>query len=450
MPGHAERRVVARFLCILAAAILATGAHSRPAYPWRGVSLDVARHFFAPATIRRFIDLAARYRLNVVHLHLTDNEAWRLPSRRYPRLASAEHYTERQLRDLVAYARARGITVVPEIDLPAHAAAAIRAYPDLACGASDTLCPRTAAEFARNVAGDAMNVFPGPYIHTGGDELDGWTAQQRKDFERALDSRIHAAHRTMVVWDDEADAAPADALVEVWHLGDAAARARRFGHRVVIASDGPLYFDAVQGAAAQEPPGTRYMTTLEEVYAFSAPAQAFGVEAVVWSEYISSDSQLWYALLPREIAFGAVANDGRARAPWAVFRDRVLPAEFAWLSARGYAFRVPNTLMSAGDSRTRYAGVAGNQDAAVALTSSPRQAVALRSIVPGARIFYRTGTQGGWRRYAAPFFVEPRSKPQIDAKSVLPDGRESAVTTLFVRPAAAPNGSLHFDGIVSP
>lgn len=434
----------------MAAALLAVGAHSRPANAWRGVSLDVARHFFAPATLRRFIDLAAHYGLNVVHLHLTDDEAWRLPSRRYPALPSAQHYTGRQLRDLVAYAGARGISIVPEIDLPSHSAAAIRAYPYLGCGASDTLCPRTAAQFARNVAGEAMNVFPGPYIHTGGDELEGWTAQQRKDFERALDSRIRAAHRTMVIWDDEADVAPADALVEVWHPGDAAARASRSGHRVVIASDGPLYFDAMQGAAAQEPPGTRYMTTLEEVYAFSAPAGAFGVEAVVWSEYISTDSQLWYALLPREIAFGAVANLGRARSPWPVFRDRVLPGEFAWLSSRGYAFRVPNTLMSAGDSRTRYAGVPGNQDAAAALTPQLRAPIALRSLVPHARIFYRTGAHYAWQPYDTPFVVETRSDPRIDAKTVLPDGRESAITTLFIRGSRQPQGSLHFDSIVSP
>lgn len=429
--------------------LLALVLHAWTPFQWRGVSLDVARHFFPPATIRRFIDLAAHYRLNVVHLHLTDNEAWRLPSRRYPRLPSALHYTEAQLRGLVAYARRSGIDLVPEIDVPAHSRAAIRAYPQLACGSSDTLCPSTAASFAVAEITEAMAIFPSAYIHTGGDEVQGWSSTQRADFERSLDAAIARAHRTMVVWDDESDVAPRRAAVEVWHLGDAAALARKNGHYVIAASDGPLYFDAVQGAAAQEPPGTPYMSTLEQVYSFTAPPGAFGVEAVVWSEHLTSDSDLWYALLPREAAFGAVAWNGPRKAAWAAFRDDTLPRDLEWLTHRGYPFRIPNTLFSIDDPSARYTSVPGNQNAAVVHTTRRRVRVALDSVLPRVRIFYRTASQSRWQRYVKPFSILAAGA-SIDARSVSSDGRAGAITTLFFSRSMPADPSKHFDDLVSP
>jgi hexosaminidase len=456
-----QHRALTRVICLFCATLLTACAAaprrfptrvSRPAaaYAWRGISLDVARTYFPPATIRRFITLAAHYGLNTVHLHLTDNEAWRLPTPRYPRMASAQHYTRTQIGDLVAYARARGITLVPEIDVPAHAAAAIRAYPELACGSTDTLCPQKAARFAFDAVDGAMDLFPGRYIHTGGDEVAGWSDRQRTRFERSLDAHVRKRQRTMVVWDDEADAAPPDAIVEVWHLGDAASRARRRGHLVVAANDGPLYFDAVQGSAAQEPHGTRYMSTLEEVYAFTPPQHAFGIEGVLWSEYIMNETQLWYALLPREIALGAVANMGKHKIPWPRFRDTVLPREFSWLLANAYGFRIPNTLMSAGGTHVRYAGVRGNQDAAQAFTSDRRALVTLRSLVPHARVFYRTAEETSWRRYVAPFYINLDRDRRVDARTLLANGRAGAVTSLYLRMSLHPHGSLAFDNIVSP
>jgi hexosaminidase len=424
-------------------------AVSLPAYRWRGVSLDVARRFFPPATLRRFIVLAAHYRLNIVHLHLTDNEAWRLPSRAYPRLPSQQHYTLAQLHDLVAFAKTNGITLVPEIDLPAHAAAAIRAYPQLACGSPDTLCAAGAGAFARTVIGEAMRVFPGAYIHMGGDEVFAWTKAERERFEVSLDRFIRSRRRIMEVWDDESDATPADVLVEVWHLGGAARDAASRGHRIVAAPDGPLYFDAVQGARAQEPPGTRYMSTLEEVYATSVPNGAFGVEAVVWSEYLSDESQLWYALLPREAAFGAVALMEKRRPPWRVFRDTVLPREFAWLTARGYPYRVPNTLISLTDPQARYGSVPGDPDAAVAYTRARTARVVLRSLVPRSRIVYRTGGAQAWRGYRGPFTVSAAGA-RIEARTIAPGGRFSAITALVLDTSRASAASRRFDDVVSP
>lgn len=450
-----------RVLC-LAAALLAANApvdaqrsvpsapSPAPAYRWRGVSIDVARRFFAPAEIRRLIDLEAHYDLNVLHLHLTDNEAWRLPSDRYPRLPSAQHYTRSDLTNLDAYAARHGVTIVPEIDIPAHAAAAIDAYPQLACGSDDTLCPQRAAAFATDVVSEAMQFFHGAYMHVGGDEVEGWTQAQRAAFERALDGVIRRNGKTMVAWDDETDAAPADVVVEVWHLGNAAARAMRSGHRIVAAADGPLYFDAVQGAANQEPRGTRYMSTLEEVYSYSVPPRALGVEGVVWSSYIYDASQLWYALLPRTIALSAIAKQGERKPPWPAFRDRTLPNELAWLLDHHYTFRVPNTIASLQDPQARYASVAGDQNASVAYTRASQVDVALHSIVPGASIRYRLADGAAWERYVAPFPVSAAEGMQVQAQTVVPNGRAGAITTLLVRRAPSPRGSLHFDDVVSP
>jgi hexosaminidase len=365
-------------------------------------------------------------------------------------LASPEHYTERQIRELVSYARRRGVTIVPEIDLPAHAAAAIRAYPALACGSVDTLCAGRAAEFAGRVVTEAAALFDSPYVHTGGDEVDAWSRAERSTFEHALNAAVSRARKTMIVWDDEADAAPADAIVEVWHLDDAARDAMRRGHRVIIASDGPLYFDAVQGAFDQEPAGTRYMTTLEEVHAFSAPPRTLGVEAMLWSEHITDENELWYALLPREIALGAVAQGPQHKPRWPVFRDSILPREFRWLIAHHYPFRVPNTMIDVLDAPARYLSVTGNPDASIALTRQQRVHVQLTSALRNARIRYRINDDRDWTRYTGPFAVDAARIPRIDAQTVTPDGRAGSISTLFVRLSERPRGSRRFDDIVSP
>jgi hexosaminidase len=426
-------------------------AHHAPTpYRWRGLSLDVARHFFGPATLRRFIGVAAHERFNVVHLHLTDNEAWRLPSRNYPLLPSPQHYSESELRELVAYAQRRGVMLVPEIDVPAHTAAAIRSYPRLACGSDDTLCPAQATDFAQRVVDETAALFPAAYIHTGGDEVQGWTFQERQAFERVLDATIRHEQKTMIVWDDESEAAPSDAIVEVWHLGDAQERARLLGHKVIAAFDGPFYFDAVQGAAAQEPTASPYMSTLEEVYTSSPPASVLGVEGVIWSEHIAGTQRLWYTLLPRAIALGVVANGSARHEPWSLFRDRILPGELQYFEQRGYTYRIPNTLISAGDPAARYQSIAGDPNGAILYTRNARVSIALRSLVPNAQILYRTRDSAEWRRYTAPFVVSAANDASVEAKTLLPDRRAGAASLLLVRRSPRPNGSLQFDDIVSP
>jgi hexosaminidase len=150
----------------------------QPRFGYRGVLLDVGRHFFSVATIKKLLDLAAQYKINRFHWHLTDNEGWRIEIRKYPQLTagSSEYYTQEQIKDIVAYAQARFITVVPEIEMPGHAAAATAAYPALTCSQGEyanVLCPRAETfTFVQNVLSEVIALFPGPFVHIGGDEVD--------------------------------------------------------------------------------------------------------------------------------------------------------------------------------------------------------------------------------------------------------------------------------------
>ena len=418
-----------------------------PRFAWRGVQLDVARHWFDIATLERFVDLAARYKLNVVHLHLTDDNAWRLPSAAFPLLPSRAHYTVQQLRELQTYATRRFVTIVPEVDMPAHSAAAIRAYPRLGCGRTNELCFSAANGFAGTILGEVAHMFSSQYVHVGGDEVESWSSAQRTQFEAYVAATLRGMHRIPMLWDDEADAAPAQTAIEVWHLGNAAARAVQRGHAIVMAPDGPLYFNAAQGAPAQEPPASRYVSTLEQVYAYDPAIRPMGLEAAIWTEEIATPDMLWYMLLPRELALAENAWTLPARKSWPRFYA-ALPAQLLWLSANGYTARIPNVMFRLQSSAARYRSIAGNIDGAIATIPSARAPVALEEVFSGAAVFYRSNTSARWIRYARPFRVSAGTT--VTARACTRD-RCSAVSTLQLRfSKSTPSGSLSYDRIVSP
>ena len=153
-----------------------------PRFRWRGIHLDVSRHFFPVDVVKRYISVAAHYKLNTFQWHLVDDEGWRLPIRHFPLLtasalcsANCGHYTDDQIRDVVSYAKQRFVSIVPEIEFPGHSGAAIKAYPELSCGgspASEVYCPTEFTfEFMADVLSDVANLFPGRFIHIGGDEV---------------------------------------------------------------------------------------------------------------------------------------------------------------------------------------------------------------------------------------------------------------------------------------
>lgn len=415
-----------------------------PAYRWRGIHLDVARHFFSVPVLERYIDLAARYKLNVFHWHLTDDQAWRLHSDRYPALGAAgAQYSRADVRRVVAYAAQRSVTVVPEIDLPSHAGAALRTFPQLSCGRG-TLCPSGAAlVFARNVLADAAQDFPSPYIHAGGDEVPPPFAGAQPRFTRTIERSIEARGRRLVGWDEIfTPGLSKRAVIMVWTSRARAAQAARNGNDVVVAS-APLYLDAAQGDPAQEPRAGRHMSTLERVYddpvipAGLAPKDAahiLGGQGEIWTEHITTERQLFYTALPRELALAEILWTPRDRKSWSSFLAR-LPAQLTRLDAGGYTFRIPNATFTVTGGRTVFEALAGRVQSVAAWTTASTVTVALGVPLTGAVIRYTTdGTapSPSSPRYDTPFIVRTTQSPIRLRAAAFFHARQGAVTECIV------------------
>ncbi len=354
-----------------------------PRFSWRGVLLDSARHFQSPTFVKSFIDTMALHKLNVLQWHLTDDQGWRLQIKRYPRLTSVGawrrvpgrrgvtggYYTQAEVRDIVAHARKRNVTIVPEIEMPGHSLAAIVAYPRLA---SVKHPPRSVSSdwgifpylyntddasftFLENVLTETMKLFPSRFIHVGGDEAvkDEWNSSPRirrqmharhiKDAD-ALQSyfvdrigKFLGAHgRSLIGWDEIQNSGLApNAAITSWHGPEGAIAAARLGHDVVLSPSNKLYFSNCQTDAAGEPPCRADFITLKDVYDFdpttpqlnaAQQAHILGVEACIWTEYIPDGAQVDYAAFPRAAALAELAWSPTAAHYWPDFLAR-LPAQ---------------------------------------------------------------------------------------------------------------------------
>jgi len=416
-----------------------------PTYSWRGIHLDVSRHFFPLPVVERYIDLAERYKLNVFHWHLTDDDAWRIEIKSRPLLAdvgsctparrSCAHYTQADVRELVAYARERNVAVVPEIDVPGHSGAATRSYPDLACeGSTDTsvLCPTEKTfSFLEDVLGEVVQLFPGRYVHIGGDEVstrswrsseevgrlmrrNRWSsyAQVQAYVTKRLAAYLERHGRRAVVWDDALrGGVPSSAVVMAWRGEPAVRLATARGLDIVATPDGPLYFDGYQGDPEQEPGAMRFRATLQQVYRYRPPASAaasgghgiIGVQANVWTEQIRTPEHLFYMLLPRELALAEIAWAQPNAQQWPDFEQR-LPAQLRWLSANRYAFRIPDVGFAFSDGPVRFAPNADSLESARVLTTSSSVRLVLDAPVTGEIRFTTDGTPPSAR---APKYVAP-------------------------------------------
>jgi len=333
-----------------------------PAYPWRGLMLDSARHFQSPASIRSMIDWMAWHKLNVLHWHLTDDQGWRLEIRKYPRLTSVGawrvdpngtryggYYTQDEVRGIVRFAAARHVQIVPEIEMPGHATAAIAAYPFL--GADDGEPPRVSADwgvftrrfnsdsrtfaFLEDVLAEVIDLFPATPIHIGGDEVAGGSVELQSAFTRRI-SRYLAAHgRRIIGWDEILrPGLRRDAIVMSWHGLEGAHAAAAAGHDTVLAPSPTLYFDHRQSDLPAEPPGRLQVVSLEDVYRFEPRDAALadgrrhhvlGVQANLWTEHISTDARLQWMALPRAAALAEVGWSAAARRRWPDFLERLVP-----------------------------------------------------------------------------------------------------------------------------
>lgn len=362
-----------------------------PLYRWRGVHLDTARHFFDVPTIEKYIDVAAHYKLNVFHWHLTDDQAWRLPVPGYPALTARGYaYSEGQVREVVRYAAQRYVTVLPEIEMPAHASAAIGAYPQYGCGRSDLFCATPATfRFLEGALRQVFTLFPGEYVHAGGDEVPA--NYNEAAFFVPVEAYLRAHNRRMAVWNEAlSPRLSTSAIVMAWNSMRRAAEAARRGNDTVV-TGWPLYFDAAQGDAAQEPRATRHMSTLAEVYSWSvmpaglAPpqeARVLGGEAALWTERIRTPGHLFYMLLPRELALSEILWTPHENKNWNRF-VQLLPAQFAWLDARGYTFRVPNAAIDLNGGRVVFTAVPGEVQTVDAWTQAGRVIVSLSAPIAG-------------------------------------------------------------------
>ena len=371
-----------------------------PRFGWRGMHLDCSRHFFPVAFVKKFIDLLALHNMNRFHWHLTDDQGWRIENKKWPKLLSVGSrrpgtiigtnsdiddgipyggcYTQEEAREIVAYAAARHITVVPEIDMPGHMLAALASYPELGCTGGpyqvghywgvykDVLCVANPKvyEFVEDVLTEIMDIFPSEVIHIGGDETptDKWLQcakcqalqkglpapkQSAGEFE-PLTSKLSPlqAHFTKRVfdfltskgrralgWDEILDGSPQDAMIMSWRGTEPGARAAETGHDVVMAPTTYCYFDYQQVEDTQfEPSRCGGCIPIEKVYALdpapdsisaTARQHILGVQANLWTEYMTNEALVEYQALPRMSALAEVQWSMPARKDYKAFSERL-------------------------------------------------------------------------------------------------------------------------------
>ena len=364
-----------------------------PRFAWRGLMLDSARHYQSPEFIERFIDIMTLHKLNTLQWHLTDDQAWRLEIRKYPKLAevggwrvpegaAAQNnidpqtgkprmiggiYTQETVRHLVAYAAERGITIVPEIEMPGHATAAIVAYPQLA---STDEPPRAVPSdwgvyrnlynveestftFLEDVLDEVVALFPSRYIHVGGDEAvkDQWRSSPRIQarmrelgvenetklqgyFTQRIEAFLTSRGRRLIGWDEilEGGIAP-NATVMSWRGVDGAVTAARAGHDAVLSPDPTLYLDNRQSPNQHDTPGRGRVVSIEQIYAFDPlrpdltpdeNSHILGLQANIWTEHIRTEERVEYMAWPRGAAVAENGWSQPAQRDWRGFLARLV------------------------------------------------------------------------------------------------------------------------------
>lgn len=312
--------------------------------------LDVARHFFPKEDVKHYVDLLAFYKFNVFHWHLTDDQGFRLELTRHPELTVVGgkdgFYTQDDVREVVAYAKARGITVVPEIEMPGHARALLAAHPELSCTGvkqdvprtwgvfDDVMCAGNEETFAliADILDEVVVLFPGPYVHIGGDEVPKtrWShcpkcaarmQAERLDVDRLegwfmerVAKMVSARGKRAVVWDEALDdRLPKDVVVVAWQSKERGEEAARRGYDVVMAPHEHLYFNYWQSTTRTEPGHEGYLPW-QKVRAFD-PGKVLGAEGALWTEYVTTRDEIDTMVLPRMAALADVLAGSRDAFP---------------------------------------------------------------------------------------------------------------------------------------
>lgn len=364
----------------------------KPRYSYRGLHLDVSRHFQPISVIKKYIDLLAMYKMNTFHWHLTDDQGWRIEIKKYPKLTEigskrkqtligslsekperydgkphGGFYTQEQIKEVVTYAQERCVTIIPEIEMPGHALAALAAYPELSCDPSknyevatkwgvfeDVFCPTDKTfDFLQDVLSEVMELFPAKYIHIGGDESpkEAWKQSKfcqdlikkegLKDehelqsfFIKRIEKFINSKGKNIIGWDEilEGGLAP-NATVMSWRGIEGGITAAKQKHNVIMTPGSHCYFDYYQGDPETEPLAIGGYTSLEKVYSYEPTPDELnseqakyilGAQGNVWTEYIKTADYLEYMVYPRAIALAEVMWSPKNRRDYTDFVERLL------------------------------------------------------------------------------------------------------------------------------
>ncbi|KAF0198725.1 MAG: hexosaminidase [Bacteroidetes bacterium] len=428
-----------------------------PRFEYRGMHLDVCRHYFPVEFIKKYIDLMAMYKMNNFHWHLTDDQGWRLEIKKYPLLTEigsmrsgtpvgrnlrsdekpyGGYYTGDEAREIVKYAAARYVNVIPEIEMPGHALAALAAYPQLSCtggpfevwtkwGVTDDIfCAGKEETFAflEDVLTEVLDIFPSLYIHVGGDEAPKtrWDScllcqkrikelglsdeyELQSYFVRRIEKFLNANGRQIIGWDEilEGGLAPG-ATVMSWRGTEGGVTAAQMGHSVIMTPGTPCYFDHYQGVPASEPLAIGGYNPLQSVYKYEpvpsvlSPDEAkfiLGSQGNVWTEYIETEDHVEYMAYPRAIALAEVNWSAAESRNWSDFMVR-FNNHLSRLGKRDLNF-----------SRSSY-------DVSISVERDSlrnEMAVNLKSEFPGSKIVYNTDNpkeSDHFKKYKGPFRID--------------------------------------------
>ena len=319
----------------------------------RGLMIDESRSFHGLDFLKKQVDAMALLKLNVLHLHLDDSAGWRIESESYPGLPSADglYYTKEQLRELVAYAAERYISVIPEVEMPGHSREVGQAYPETVCApGSWDLCPGSEATYRllESVLEEVMEVFPSELIHIGGDEasMENWGSCPRcralmeregytsvKELQgylvRRIEAFLRARGRRIIGWDEILDTGiPDGAVVQSWRGVSGGLKASALGHDVIMSPNSHLYLDYYQDLIRKEPRAVGELTSLRWVYGYEplaegmAPERLLGIQGNLWTELVPTAEHAEYMLYPRLFAIAETAWSPSSAKEWENFRLR--------------------------------------------------------------------------------------------------------------------------------
>ncbi|PLW94938.1 MAG: beta-N-acetylhexosaminidase [Marinilabiliales bacterium] len=376
----------------------------KPRFSYRGMHLDVCRHMFSVDFIKKYLDIMAYYKFNTFHWHLTEDQGWRIEIKKYPKLMSVAayrdstlighyrdqphtfdgeryggYYTQEEIKEIVQYASERNITIIPEIEMPGHSVAALAAYPELACTDGpfrtattwgvfeDVYCPKeNTFVFLEDVLSEVIDMFPGKYIHIGGDEVPKTNWKNCSDCQQLIQSEslenedglqsyfikriekfLNSKGRQLIGWDEilEGGLSP-NATVMSWRGIEGGIEAAKFGHDAIMTPGSYCYFDHYQANPNFQPLAIGGFTPLKKVYEYDpipdklaegASKHILGAQANVWTEYITTPEQIEYMILPRMAALSEVNWTGRDKKDWADFQKRI-NAHFNVYEALGYNY----------------------------------------------------------------------------------------------------------------